>query len=316
MLRKFRLLCIFLGLLLSLQSFALEEELQLETEKPEKKSFLIGHNMTPTTEIPKPGVWTVGNYALAVGVSDHLFVATSPWIWVSYNTANIHFKWTKATSENSRFGFFASYFESYDSSPLIGEIGGSQVSKRPGSLPPAGPPAFAPLATTTVGGYKATTRYQWKSASLHSLYNYKFDSGTTTYLSLKYSYFWNDDFPYSIRMDPGRDDIRGQWDFTTLTNVPISNSDFSWNLEFGGLGLNYKAPYCHMGLSLGYASQSWLVTLGASYTAQFRELNQQSAWVPGRYDGRAHISQIDGATYYFRYLQTAMHPEVQVQYFF
>jgi hypothetical protein len=282
-----------------------------------QKAFFIGHNMTPTTETLKPGVATFGDYAAGVGLSDSLFVATSPWIWVSYNTANLHFKWTRPLDPQSRYGFFLSYFESYASAPLVEDLGGSTNTGRPGNgAPPPHHASINPLAVTAnTPTFRIMDRYQWKSTSLHGLYSHKYDFGATTYYSLKFSYFWNDDAPYSIRMDPGSDGIRGQVDLTTLTKFPFWES-FSANIEFGGLGLNYIYPYAHGGLSLAYMSKSWLVDLGASYTVQFRELGQSTAWAPGRYDGRAHTSAIDGETFYFKYLQTALHPEVQFQYFF
>jgi hypothetical protein len=284
-----------------------------ESSSSNFKSILIGHNLTPTTEVLRAGDSTVGTYAVGYALTDHLFLATSPWIWVSYNTANVHLKWATDVTENQRIGFFASYFESYDSSPLLTEINGSGGSDcRPGDRNCSAPRGSNPASGTDV---QIADRYQWRSFSTHALYSYAFKYATT-YVSLKYSYFYNDDMPYSIRMDPGSDDIRDQWDFSALTAVPIPGSDFLWNFEVGGLGLNYLQPYLQLGSSIAYKSESWLIQVGASYTARFNELSQSTAWSPGRYDSRVHYSESTGENYYFRYLQTALHPEIQLQFFF
>ena len=285
-------------------------------------SFLIGHNVTPTTETPRQGVGTVGNYALGWGLTDNLFLATSPWIWVSYNTANLHLKWAKNVSQKSRFGVFASYFESYNSEPFLTAVNGSNWNDGPGGNGPGGggPPGGGPGGGGGGGGsartYAALSRYQWQSASVHFLYSYAFNPDDKIYFNLHYGYFWNDEFPYSIRMDPGTDTIREQIDLTALTSVRMGDSDFHWLFEFGGLGLNYWQPYMQLGSSIAYKSASWLVQLGASYTIQFSEINKKASWTPGRYDSRLHYSNTEGRYYYYRYLQTALHPEVQLQYFF
>lgn len=277
------------------------------------KAIFIGHNVTPTTETLSQGAGTVGNYALAYGITDTLFIATSPWIWASYNTANVHLKWAGNVSEASRLGLFLSYFESFESQPFLksaGTINGGGT--RPGRPGGGGPAGGGGGTSTTI--YTAQERYQWQSASAHGLYSYETANHTHYYFNFHYAYFWNDDFPYSIRMDPGTDTIRHQIDFTMLTQVPLNDE---WNIlfEFGGLGLNYLYPYMQMGASIAYKNASWLFQLGASYTGQFAELNKSTAWEIGRYDTRTHTTE-SGQEYYFRYLQTAVHPEIQIQYFF
>ncbi|MEN0060285.1 MAG: hypothetical protein AAGB31_15710 [Bdellovibrio sp.] len=289
----------------------------LSSAKSSKNSAIfIGHNVTPTTDTLAAGEWTVGTYAVGVGLTDSLFIATSPWIGLSYNTANVHLKWADDFSADSRWGVFLSYFESYDSEPFLRGVTGSNFDSRPdrnnGGRPP-GSGGLGGLATTT---YVALSRYQWKSGSVHALYSKHWDSGDVLYFNLHYAYFWDDEFPYSIRMDPGSDDIRDQVDLTALAKIRLGASDFYWNFEAGGLGLNYIYPYLQVGSSLAYASSSWLVQVGASYTVRFSEAGQASGWRPGRYDTRQHYSETEEEYYYYRYLQTALHPEIQLQYFF
>ena len=287
----------------------------------DKGAILIGHNVTPSTDTLKAGVWTVGNYAVALGLTDNWFIATSPWIWVSYNTANFILKWSKPVSAKSRIAIFADYFHSYNSTPLYTEATGSASICKDGSAQcsttqPGRPGQQTTTTTITTVTFGGLNRYQWENFNLHFLYSQTWNDYMVTYFNVMYSYFWNDDLPYSIRMDPGTDNIRGQLNTTTLTEFRFGKSDFYFGFELGVLGDNYLYPYMQLGTSFAYISHNWMLQLGASYTAQWRELMYQSAWSPGRYDSREHISKSENQPYYYRYLQTAMHPEIQIQYFF
>ncbi|MGZ3727266.1 MAG: hypothetical protein ACXVBD_15790, partial [Pseudobdellovibrio sp.] len=68
----------------------------------------IGHNLTPSTDILAPHTYTIGTYAAGFGLTENLFIATSPWIWYSYNTTNIHLKYSQVISPQSTVGFFLS----------------------------------------------------------------------------------------------------------------------------------------------------------------------------------------------------------------
>lgn len=50
-------------------------------------TILLGHNLTPTTYTLPRGQGTAGSYALGYGLTDQLFVGTSPWIWIGYGMA-------------------------------------------------------------------------------------------------------------------------------------------------------------------------------------------------------------------------------------
>lgn len=279
-----------------------EDRLSYKTpvaSRARERSVVVGHNVTPTAFTPKKGTWTVGNYALGVGITDSVFLATSPWVWTSYNTANIHLKVSTPVNRKVRVGFFASYFESYKSDDFL--------VKQPTGLHAS--------TLSSESEVSDTNRYQWQSTSAHLVSSIEASDNVTVNLNAHYAYFWNDDFPYSIRMDPGRDSLRGQVDLSTLTEIKVKNSQMSWLFELGALGINYASPFLQIGSSLVYKDQSWLVQFGASYSVAFNEARYQSGWVPGRYDSRTHYTA-DGQAYRQRYLQTALHPEVQVQYFF
>jgi hypothetical protein len=273
------------------------------------KSLIVGHNVTPTTETLKRGVVTAGNYAVAVGLTDSLFIATSPWIWSSYNTANVHLKWGKAIDRGTRVGLFGSYFQSYNSAPLTSEWNANRTSTTVGNR-------FGRTTEVTTKYYDSLNRYQWESSSIHALISHDVHPSATVYMNLHYGYFWNDDYAYSIRMDPGNDAIRDQIDVTSLTVIDVGSDGAKLLLETGVLGLNYVDPYLQIGASLAFTSDSWLVQFGASATMQFQEAGYASGWSPGRHDTRLHYSQTAGKYYTGRYLQTAVHPEVQLQYFF
>lgn len=272
------------------------------------EAVFIGHNLTPSTDTAGKHKVTLGNYAAGFGVTENLFIATSPWILFSYNTANIHLKYTEVLSPKSTAGIFMSYFDSYDSESLMGS---APYGSGPGNTPFAVGDGLPSGSSITPG----TNRYQWTSYSVHGLYSYRYDSGTTQYLNLKYSYFVNDEMPYSLRMDPGDDSIRDQIDLSTLFKMPVED-DVSVALEGGLLGANYKNPFAHIGASFVFQQPQWLVQVGASYTAPVAELGRSSAFEVGRMDQRVHYSQIAGQYYTERYLQVAVHPEIQIQFNF
>jgi hypothetical protein len=269
----------------------------------------IGHNLTQSTNVPEAHGWTAGNYAAGYALTENLFIATSPWIWVSYNTYNIHLKWSQPLSPSSTIGFFASYFDSYNSTNLANNSNSRSINT-------PGAPFSAASTPTGHTVSSSLNRYQWTSYSLHALYSYEYDNNLSQYFNLKYSYFINDDMPYSLRMDPGDDNISDQWDASTLLKVPLGRSHLSWAFELGAIGLNYLSTFAHFGTSISYLNQDWLVQVGASYTAPFSELGKDSALEIGRYDNREHYSKSANEYYTERYLQVAVHPEVQVQYSF
>src|SRR5690349_16640648 len=80
---------------------------------PKTVPLYIGHNQTQSTDVLRAHTATLGNYAAGFGITDHLFVATSPWILYSYNTMNLHLKYSEDLNSRSTIGLMASYFDSY-----------------------------------------------------------------------------------------------------------------------------------------------------------------------------------------------------------
>jgi hypothetical protein len=264
--------------------------------------IFIGHNLTPSTEVLTKGAVTAGNYAVGYGVTENILLATSPWIWTTYNTTNLHLKYSQIISPQSTAGFLVSYFDSFGSGDLIDS---SYNNSMPGAF------ALPSASELPIG----TNRYQWTNYSASGLYSYRYEGGNTQYLNLKYSYFVNDDRPYSLRMDPGDDGIRDQVDVSTLLKIPVEDGA-SISLEGGVIGVNFVEPYAHMGASVGFQNKGWLVQVGASYTVPVSLLGTADGMDVGRMDQRIHYSEIAKRYYTERYLQIAVHPEVQIQYSF
>ena len=262
---------------------------------PPNKSILIGHNFTPATDVLRPGVWTVGDYGLGRGFDGNFMVTTSPWIWLSYNTSNVQLKWNHKWDDQSDFAVFVEYFNSLSQTPVY-------------LIPEPTPPSVQ-------GGPAPLNRYQWESGEIHFLYSYQWSHRFKTYFNFRYAYFWNDDFPYSLRMDPGATNIPYQTDLTSLTKLNLTDKHYLL-FELGAVGLNDLYPYLQTGLSYGYQTSAWLFQLGASFTQQMHESFSASGWQFGRYSTRYLYSTVQGSFYSYQYLQTAVHPELQLQYFF
>ncbi|CAN5727955.1 hypothetical protein BH10BDE1_BH10BDE1_30050 [soil metagenome] len=287
-------------------------ETVLKTE-PDRLAFEIGHNATPTSYAMKAKTWTVGQYGAGYALSDSLFIATSPWIWASYNTMNLTAKWIKPVTSKVRAGFFAAYFQSYEATPFLKcssewACGGAEPIDGLVRMPDG---TVYPMANSPY--FVQVTRYQFQAAVAQALLGV--DLGRfTVHSGLKYSYFFYDDYPYSLRMDPGDDAIRGQLDATVLIEHRL-NERVRLNFEFGSLGLTDLEPYLHLGTSITLMSPRWLVQLGGSMTGKLGDVGSDTFWTPGVFDQRLHASR-EGQQYFGRYLTSAVHPEVQIQYFF
>lgn len=265
-------------------------------------NFFIGHNLTASTEAPKKSQWTVGNYAVGYALTDELMMATSPWILTSYNSHNYHLKWTKPISSSERMGVFLSYFESINTTPFM------SVQK--------GTPQVLANGTAVQQDYFKLNRYQWKSVSTNFLYSVEKENNESVFLNFKYSYYINDEYPFSLRMDPGDEKRRGQVDVSSLFKWNEPKENFSWAFELGVLGLNYVSPFLHTGVSAMFYDDNWSMQVGASFTAMFNELLSARAYQVGRLDERSHYSSSENQYYTYRYYQSAVHPEIQIQYSF
>ncbi len=286
-------------------------------DQTKMRPVFLGHNASPSSYSLGSGQVTVGNFGIAAGITEQITVATSPWLWASYEAANVHLKWTRATKDDSRVGVLVSYFETFGEKSFLrcaGDWSGYSCPNQPAEIVQERRRAD-PLGYRLMEAISAVpTRYQFQVVATHFLYG--MDSGQQTYhFNFKLSYFFNDDLPYSIRIDPGSDDIRGQADATVIVEHR-TNDSLRFNFETGVLGLNAIVPSGHLGASAAWTSGFWIVQIGASATWMLPNTGPKMIEYLGSSESRIHTAK-DGQ-YYFggRYRQTSIHPEFQVQYFF
>lgn len=281
------------------------------------KPVFLGHNVSPSSYTLRARQIAAGNFGIAAGITDQITIATSPWLWLSYEAANVHLKWIEDLSNGSRVGALVSYFETFGDSPFLRCAGDWEGWMCPNESPDIIQlrRQSNPLGYQYVEAISALPdRYQFQTVAAHVLYG--MDSGRQSYhFNFKFSYFFNDDRAYSIRVDPGTDQIRGQFDTTVLIEHRI-NSNVRVNFETGFMGLNAIVPFGHFGLSVTWVKGFWLTQLGASATWKLPDTGNSILETVGRTDSRLHTAR-DGQSYYGgRYLESSVHPELQIQYFF
>lgn len=145
-------------------------------QSQESKSILIGHNLTPTTHTLAGGSVTAGNYLVAVGLTDNLFIATSPWMYVSYNMYSVGARYRYALDSLSDLGLQVSYLKSSDEPPYLYQMEATN--------------------TSLSWGRRLTPNYRFQ-------------------LSLNHMWFLDETYPYSLRREPYNDQPY-QFSLTTL----------------------------------------------------------------------------------------------------
>jgi len=247
------------------------------------QGFLLGHNLTPTSYTLKQGQGAFGTYAIGYGFTDFLMIATSPFIWFGYNMANVA---VRAGADVD--------------STLIDRIGVETI-------------------------YFNTFNMQWMHYSQESIFiratlTKQVASGYTVHGNFGFQYFMNSSHPFSLRPNPFENN-------PVTMNVGILHeinigARTGFLAETAILGLNYKLPYAHLGLSFFWKNSTFAIQLGAS--ASFRgsaEITTQMAGSLGSSAGTPQgaliASEILGDDYVplnARHLM--IHPEVQIQFTF
>ena len=126
------------------------------------KAILFGHNVTPTSYTLSKGTSSVGIYAIAYGVTDHLMLATSPWIDYDYNMYNAHLRYGGKIADGQRLTFGLSYFKTYQS-PI--------------------------------------SHYQQESVTTQLIHSIDVSPVYTLHTVATYMYYFDDTNPYSLRME-------------------------------------------------------------------------------------------------------------------
>lgn len=190
----------------------------------QRSDFLVGHNLTPTSYTLPAGETTVGTYAVGVGVTDNFMLATSPFIWLGYNMANIGGRVAVQTDsfidriclEGLYFNTLQMSFANYEQESLFGRL----------------------TATSHLG----------RTYRVHMTFGYQ--------------YFFNDAHPFSLRPNPfTRDPITIS--VGALHEFRFSEK-FGILAETAILGLNYMLPYGHFGLSAFWKSKALTIQAGLS----------------------------------------------------
>lgn len=253
------------------QVSANENEIPIISRDSFNSSFL-GHNVTPTANLLKKGVATVGPYIIAFAPCQHVILASSPWIHFGYNMINLHLKTGFELNRNEKVAFMASYFKTYNEE----------------------------RSATYIDAVGDRTDYTYLLYKQHSttyslLYSNKISSIYSIHTALSYLYFFDDTHPYSLHMESFKPD-KHEWIVSALHETRLMNN-FGINVETGLLGLNYRYPYLHYGVSFTYVDRDWLIQLGMSHTMP----------TSGAHD------RIDLENYR---PTDAVHPEIQLQRFF
>lgn len=298
-------------------SISAESRAPIEDLSQKSQSVFFGHNVSPSSYSLSTGQIAVGNFGIAAGINDRLTIATSPWLWSSYEAANVHLKWINRRPNGSRVGAMVSYFETFGDRPFlkcVGDWEGYQCPNQPSET-------VELRRQTNPSGYRfmesisaLPNRYQFQAVATHLLFG--IDNGHQTYhFNLKFSYFFNDDRAYSIRIDPGNDEIRSQVDATLLVEHRFTQA-FRFNFEAGFLGINAIVPSGHLGISTAWMAGAWLAQFGASATWKLPNTGPGMIENIGVSDVGFHTAK-DGQYYYGgRYYESSIHPELQIQFFF
>ncbi len=112
-------------------------------------------------------------------------------------------------------------------------------------------------------------------------------------------YFWVETYPFSLRREPFNDQAQ-QFTLSSLHQFQFKQ-DLLINLELGALGLNYTYPNLIFGASVVKKWNQFSMQFGGSVTKRFSgelTFNQKV------------ITSVEN------YLDTSLHPEIQLQYWF
>lgn len=233
-------------------------------------SIVFGHNLTPTTYTLSKGVLTLGNYILGYGVTDKLTIATSPWLYADYNMYSAVVR-------------------------TRGEIGShTHASERLDW-------AFQAMYLKT--GKVGKSNYQMTAVNSSFVVKHDFESFYSLNLALNYMYFFDETAPYSLRREPYNNDAY-QWSISSLQEIRLPGN-FGFMAEAGMLGLNYKYPEIHIGLSMYHRSKYSLIQLGFSQTYTSGTLSRMFV------TDQSETIAVVGPGRDF-----SMHPEIQIQLFY
>lgn len=191
-------------------------------------SFILGHNLGITTEVPKKGTATVGTYLIGYSPTESCHLGTSAWMAWNYNTYSLLGR-CRLTEETSYFDSSALQLAYLKSDDSLGDF------------------------------------YRQEVGILWYAFENKINDIYTIYTTINYMYFWDETWPFSLRREPGNNQP-WQISLSTLHQVRWTKST-GFHFEFGILGLNYATPLIHNGYSVYTSGENYLIQLGVSMSA-------------------------------------------------
>jgi hypothetical protein len=247
----------------------------------EPKAIPFGHNLASTSDVFQAGDCTVGFQVIGCGLSNYFSIGTSPWILTDYNTLNLIGRYQFPRGDDGyQQALQFGYFKSYKVD--------ADFSK-----------------------YSYEMELSWLSyiftIAPNDVYRVHFNS--------QLMHFTNDNFPFSLRR-PWTDRGPLQGNLSALHEIRFLEKWYA-NIETGLLGFWQGLPQHHLGFSVQYRSQRWLVQWGFTQTGTF-----PAYWSPmRRFDFQQAFRQ-HRTTYgnlpsgtWARY-DYSIHPEFALQYFF
>lgn len=244
-------------------------------------SFSLGHNLSSNNRTLNRNQWSLGTLYVGYGITDRWTVATSLFVFSSFEILSLITRYSFELSKDSKIGMGVSYFKSL----------GAKIQYRQSCFK-----AMANGRDICQSSYSYYKSFVMEALALNLTYSRQFQSYYRFSSTLNYYYYYDERLPFSFRMDPQNSDPYSL-SLTTLHEFRLSGSFFV-NFEAGIWGFNYQYPYYHTGLTLNLQNESGLIGVGASATVSPSFPSHLVRTFPG-YDSRI-----------------AVHPEVQIQLFF
>lgn len=246
------------------------------------KSRSVGHLVTSNTQTLKQNEISLGTLYAGIGLTDEWMIVVSPFVIGQYEMANAQIRWGREIGKQKRVGLDLAYFKTFGAKAEVDQKWEEYCALFDDCGESKHPIGFASFKM------EAAVLKLSVSEMLGNWYRASVTGG--------YYYYFDDERPFSLRMDPQNNDPYAI-SLTTLNEFRMSETNYL-NIEAGFWGLNYTYPYYHLGLSYSYQGDSYLLGLGLSHTFSPQFPREKSRAFAGYESG------------------SSTHPEVQIQAFF
>lgn len=235
----------------------------------------MGHILASNASTLNKGEFSFGTLYTGYAISDSWTIVTSPFAYLAYDLFTLVSRHGHDISPTERIGFEATHYKSVNPKKETRFYDGQFQE-----------------ATTKTG----FDTFKMEASSLKLTYSKLLFPSYRFNLTASYFYYFDEDRPFSLRMDPQNSDPFSV-SITSLHEFKVAN-DFFISAELGSWGLNYHYPYYHVGLSLNMQRKHIYLGIGASATFNFNIPDDKLKKFAG-YDS-----------------QWSIHPELQAQLFF